>query len=65
MHGVAGSAHRHRFVVLALEHFQFRARAEPKVLEKLKEAFILLVDTKDFPRFPRTQLRKEDAALFA
>lgn len=65
MHGVAGGAEGHGFVVLALEDFDFRGRTKMEAFEKIKEAFFLFVDANNFGGIVELQFRKKDRAFLA
>ena len=65
MHGVAGGAEGHGFVVLAFEDFDFCGGTKMEVFEKIEEAFFLFVDTNNFGGIVELQFRKKHRAFLA
>src|SRR6266700_4379426 len=63
VHGLSTRAQRHRFIVLAPQHFHGRRRTQMQTLQKFQELFILFVDAQYFSRFQRAQIRQQYCPL--
>ena len=65
VHGAAGGAEGHGFVVLALQDFDLGGRTKMEVFEKFQETLFLFVDANNFGGIVELQLGEKNRAFFA